>query len=106
VAENWIYSKEAEIGISTGSSLCVKVSDSSFAYGSGKEIFRNASFSMEHPSIMAIVGRSGLGKTTFLRLISGLCDGYRGQIEVFGRMPVEARIGQDKVGGHRTSLQS
>lgn len=73
------------------SSPAVKVSDLSFAFGSGKEIFRYASFSMEDPSITAIVGRSGSGKTTFLRLISGLCNGYQGQIEVFGRTPVEAR---------------
>ncbi|MCI0654626.1 MAG: ABC transporter ATP-binding protein [Methylococcaceae bacterium] len=67
------------------------VRDLSFAFNSGKELFRNASISIEHPSITAIVGRSGSGKTTFLRLISGLCDGYQGQIEVFGKMPVEAR---------------
>ncbi|MCI0563325.1 MAG: ABC transporter ATP-binding protein [Nitrososphaera sp.] len=73
------------------SSPAVKVSDLSFAFASGKEIFRNASFSMEDPSITAIVGHSGSGKTTFLRLISGLCNGYQGQIEVFGRTPVEAR---------------
>jgi NitT/TauT family transport system ATP-binding protein len=73
------------------SSPAVKVTDLCFAYKLEKEIFRNVSLLMKHPSITAIVGRSGSGKTTFLRLISGLLEGYRGQIEVFNRTPVEAR---------------
>ena len=45
-----------------------------------KEIFDNFSFSFEETGIYAITGKSGIGKTTLLRLICGLDGDFRGEI--------------------------
>ena len=45
-----------------------------------KKIFDNFSFSFEETGIYAITGKSGIGKTTLLRLICGLDGDFRGEI--------------------------
>ncbi|MCL1838532.1 MAG: ABC transporter ATP-binding protein [Propionibacteriaceae bacterium] len=60
----------------------------SFSVPSGKgtlEILENVSFSMEPSEIVGIVGRSGTGKTTLLRLLGGLMMPTSGSVELNGR---------------------
>lgn len=48
------------------------VRELSFAYGTGERpIFKNASFSIRAGECVAIVGQSGTGKTTLLKIITG-----------------------------------
>ena len=45
-----------------------------------KVIFKNFSYTFESPGIYAIIGDSGVGKTTLLRMISGLDNNFEGEI--------------------------
>ncbi len=50
----------------------------------GRPIFRGLSLAAARGAITAIMGPSGTGKTTLLRLITGQLDPDRGDVEVFG----------------------
>ncbi|MGL4237059.1 phosphonate ABC transporter ATP-binding protein [Tabrizicola sp.] len=45
----------------------------------------NVSFSVDHPAFVGIIGRSGAGKSTFLRMMNRLTDATSGEIIVDGR---------------------
>ncbi len=48
----------------------------------GKTVLENLSFSVPKNGVLAIVGESGIGKTTLLRIIAGLEDADSGTIEI------------------------
>ncbi len=51
----------------------------------GKNVlFRNFSYTFPKSGIYAIVGNSGKGKTTLLRIIAGLDKRYSGELSVYG----------------------
>lgn len=52
-------------------------------------IFKNLNFSLSKGEIKAVVGESGKGKTTFLKVLSGLEKVEEGTIEIDGRVLVE-----------------
>jgi len=55
-----------------------------FSY-SDKEILKNISLNLKKGEILAVIGRSGSGKSTFLKLIAGIISvNYLGKIRVFG----------------------
>ena len=58
----------------------LKFTDVSFSYDK-KKIFDRFSFSLNDGEILAVMGASGLGKTTLLGLISGLHQPSEGRIE-------------------------
>lgn len=49
----------------------------------GKEIIKNISFNLEAGSINAILGPNGVGKTTTIRLLTGLLQPTEGDIQIF-----------------------
>ena len=51
---------------------------------------RDVSFSVDQGEFLAIVGRSGCGKTTLLRAVSGLIPAEAGEISIGGRRALEA----------------
>ncbi len=63
---------------SQGIGLAVK--DVSYSYKTGTEVFRGASFEARPHEIIGLVGPSGEGKTTMLRLLLGLAPPARGAI--------------------------
>jgi ABC-type multidrug transport system fused ATPase/permease subunit len=64
------------------SSQAIVVSNVSFGYpGSSHNIFNDLSFSVPERSVFAIVGESGIGKTTLLNLITGLIEPTSGTIQ-------------------------
>jgi len=54
----------------------------SFAYGNGTDVLRSVSLSLSPGEVVAIVGRTGSGKTTLGRLLSREYEGYRGHIRL------------------------
>ena len=64
------------------SNKLVDIHKLSFSYES-KKIFQELSLSIEKGSITSIIGQSGIGKTTLLKLIAGIYKPDSGSIEVF-----------------------
>lgn len=62
-------------------------------YGAVQAV-KDISFTMEHGDILGIVGESGCGKTTLLRLISGLESSDSGQVLLHGR-PLTVKRSRD-----------
>lgn len=63
----------------------VSLSDVSFAYSEDKPILKSINLEIEQGKITAIMGGSGSGKTTVLRLISGQITANSGINRVFGQ---------------------
>ncbi|WP_043750209.1 ATP-binding cassette domain-containing protein [Pseudooceanicola atlanticus] len=59
----------------------------SFSRG-GSVILRNIHLDLLRGQTLALVGPSGIGKTTLLRILAGLEDGYSGRVSVEGRVAV------------------
>ena len=58
--------------------------DVGFKYGN-REILRNVSFSLEAGSATALIGPNGVGKTTLLRLASGVLQPTTGLVQLEGK---------------------
>lgn len=54
----------------------------------GKEIVKNVSFSVKEGSITGLLGPNGSGKTTIIRLLSGVIEPSSGDIRVMGHNPL------------------
>jgi ABC-type multidrug transport system fused ATPase/permease subunit len=76
--------------------ICINFKNITFSYSNGnldshkeeekgyKAILKNLSFSIKKGSKLAMVGKSGCGKSTILKLILGLYDYSEGRIDFFG----------------------
>jgi len=63
----------------------------SFAYPGGSPALENVSLSVEPGQVLAVIGPNGGGKSTLLKLMLGMLQGYSGRIEVCGSTPSAAR---------------
>lgn len=79
-----VTSDEMESFIRGGAScgISVHVEDVFFRYRDGNSIFEGASLNALPGEIIAIVGPSGEGKTTMLRIILGIVTAYKGRAYV------------------------
>lgn len=66
------------------SSPIVAFRDLNFGYGD-RRVIDTVSFEIPRGQVVALMGGSGVGKTTLLRLISGLVGPNSGSVEVFGQ---------------------
>jgi ATP-binding cassette subfamily B protein len=64
--------------------LSVRASDVEYAYREGGRVLPGISLDIEAGEHVAIVGETGCGKTTFVKLVSRLADPKAGRIEVGG----------------------
>jgi ABC-type multidrug transport system ATPase subunit len=61
--------------------MLFKCRDITFKYpGSTRYVFKNLSFEMIEPGFHALFGPSGVGKTSFAKIITGEIPGYSGEI--------------------------
>lgn len=58
----------------------------------------NLSLNIEKGSIYGLIGRNGAGKTTFMKMISGLAKPTSGDIRLFGRDSGESSSQQSRIG--------
>ncbi len=65
--------------------VAIELRNVNFAYSNGAEVLRDFSLSIEPGTILGIVGRSGVGKTTLQNLLSRVYDPQQGQIRISGQ---------------------
>lgn len=69
--------------------FAVEISEAWFRYEkNGNDVIRGLNLKVRKGEFIAVLGGNGTGKTTTLRLISGLEKQYRGEIKVNGRIAV------------------
>ena len=61
-------------------------------YGNGRGAFQ-VSFALEQGDTFGLLGANGAGKTTVMRMLTGLCRPTSGSVEVFGQDIIENREG-------------
>lgn len=68
--------------LQNGNGIGIRIEDLHFSYKSGKEVFQNVNFEAKSGEIVALVGPSGGGKTTLLRLLLGMLSIKTGNIQL------------------------
>lgn len=63
----------------------VEITELAFSYGSNV-IFKNVNLTIPRGKVVGIMGASGCGKTTLMRMIGGQIRPSRGQIKVMGKV--------------------
>lgn len=69
----------------TEGEICFR--DVSFSYQEGQQVLENLSFEVKTGECVTLMGRTGAGKSTILRLLLGLYEPDEGEIAVNGRLP-------------------
>lgn len=67
----------------------------SFAYSGGRTVVRDLDLHLESGEIVALLGASGCGKSTVLRLVAGLLDPAAGTVNWTGGVPDIGFVFQD-----------
>ncbi len=62
----------------------------SYSVGS-REIIHDITFELEEGKVLAILGPNGVGKTTLLRILSGIIPPSRGKVYLYGENPAKFR---------------
>ena len=73
----------------------IDIKDLSFEYEEGKNILNNISLSVKKGEKVAILGRSGVGKSTLVKLLTGTYTNYKGEIIVLDKKPSETMLGTE-----------
>jgi len=67
----------------------IKFHDVSFVLSGGRKLLANLNLQVERGETLVLLGRSGSGKTTTMKLINRLIDPTSGRVEVEGRATLE-----------------
>ena len=86
-AEKLENTEQVDHLLQTGSGIRIQVENLRFSYRSGKDVFQNVDFKADVGEIVALVGPSGGGKTTLLRLLLGMMPVQAGSIQLSGGAP-------------------
>jgi phospholipid/cholesterol/gamma-HCH transport system ATP-binding protein len=63
----------------------VEIKNVSFGYDPARPVLRDINLAIAPGAVVGIMGQSGCGKTTLLRIIMGACHPSRGEARVLGR---------------------
>lgn len=67
--------------------MFIEIKELYFKYPKSKnDIIDNFNMSLEKGEILSILGESGSGKSTILRIIAGLEESYKGEIKIGGKI--------------------
>lgn len=69
----------------------IQVNNLSFGYTRGSDVIEDVSFSVPENSMTMLIGPNGSGKTTLLKLMLGLLEPSRGDVEIYGQSPRDNR---------------
>jgi ABC-type bacteriocin/lantibiotic exporter with double-glycine peptidase domain len=87
------YSSDEEVirfaGENRQEGISLRVSDMSYSYQNGNEVFEHADFEAHPHEIVALVGPSGEGKTTMLRILLSLAPIAEGSARVLSEQSGE-----------------
>lgn len=75
-----------------GGLVMITVKQAAFSYDGRNELFSDLSFSLAAGEILTILGRNGIGKTTFLRCLLGILPWTHGECLVGGKRPDPAVV--------------
>ncbi|ERK58993.1 thiol reductant ABC exporter, CydC subunit [Gemella bergeri ATCC 700627] len=73
----------------------IDIENVSFEYENGKTILNNISLSIKKGEKVAILGRSGVGKSTLIKLLTGTYTDYTGNISILNKVPSEKLLGTE-----------
>jgi subfamily B ATP-binding cassette protein MsbA len=78
-----IFDKENAIEIRSFNK-CIRISNLSFSYNTSKFVLKNINLEVKKGEIVAIVGRTGAGKSTLMDIIMRFYDPQIGKVEIDG----------------------
>jgi len=79
------YPSPAGEGAAGDPACAIEIRDASFEYGGGERVIDGLKLKVPRGQVVALVGPSGGGKSTVLKLLIGLCPLLRGEILIEGR---------------------
>lgn len=90
-----VYNNKAEVNqlLKKNQGIEIKAKDITFAYNGGDVVIENSNFTASPGEIIALVGPSGEGKTTMLRILLGIVSVQKGSVMISGddiEIPVSA----------------
>ncbi|MBF0715297.1 thiol reductant ABC exporter subunit CydC [Gemelliphila palaticanis] len=71
----------------------ITINDLHFSYNSGQEVLKGIDLNIKKGEKVAILGRSGVGKSTLFKLLTGTYKNYEGNISILGQEPSEKLLG-------------
>lgn len=70
----------------------IQIKDLNFAYPRQQALFKSLSLSLEAGSITGLLGKNGAGKTSLLKLLSGLLHPQSGELSVLNHTPRKREV--------------
>lgn len=71
----------------------IEINNLKFSYKRNKMVIDDISLNIQKGYIHGLLGKNGIGKTTLLKLMSGLLFPNSGEIEVLGYTPMQRKVG-------------
>ncbi len=94
----WLHKYDAQYSVAAinfdkreplGDTVCLRGQELWFRYDKdGVDVVKGLSLSLRKGELLALLGGNGTGKTTALKLLSGLLKPYRGKVEIYGTVGI------------------
>ncbi|WP_337860566.1 ABC transporter ATP-binding protein [Ferroplasma sp.] len=80
---------ETEINNENATNAIIEADGIYFSYSNGYDVFENINIKAENGKFIAIIGPSGIGKSTLLRIIGGFLKPDKGTVRLMGKILYE-----------------